>query len=195
VVVRPPDTSPYRDFTVFPHDTDAELGTHQTPYRHQVIGTEALSYGRGTQRLLAYPRDPFRLHVVASVSEQVQGFSLDGHRWRLEPRSRGSTIVATQAVGAREVFTAQPLGGAGGEGHLPGDYVYGDSRGPYRDAGVWGVLSVLPHHESGLAPLRGTSRLTVLSAGVAGGAAVVFLLVVVLSARRRSRFDAALTMG
>jgi hypothetical protein len=195
VVVRPPDGSPYRDFTVFPHDTDAELGTHQMPYRHEVIGTEALSYGRGTQRLLAYPRDPIRLHVVAAVSEQVQAFSLDGHRWRREPDAAGSTIVATQAIGAREVVTAVPLGGAGGEEHLPGDYVYGDSRGPYREAGVWGVLRVLPHHERGLAPLRGTSRFTVLSAGVAVGAAVAFLLLVVLSARRRSRWAARRTMA
>jgi hypothetical protein len=195
VVVRPPGGSPYRDMTVFPHDTDAEMGTHQMPYRHAVIGTEALSYGRGTQRLLAYAGDPMRLHVVAASSEQIQAFSLDGHRWRREPDAPGSTIVDTQALGAREVLTAEPLGGAGGESHLPGDYVYGDSRGPYRDAGVWGVLRVLPHHEKGLAPLVDSSRLTVLSAGAGAGAAVLLAGLLLMTARRRSRRPAGLPPG
>jgi hypothetical protein len=34
--------------------------------------------------------------------------------------------------------------GAGGRDHLPGDYLYGDHREPYRDAGLWGILRVLP---------------------------------------------------
>jgi FtsP/CotA-like multicopper oxidase with cupredoxin domain len=185
VVVDPPGAAPYRDMTVFPHDTDAELGTHQMPYRHGVIGTEALSYGRGTQRLMAYAGDALRLHVVAAVSEQLQGFSLDGHRWRREPDARGSTVVATQAVGGREIFTAEPLGGAGGEEHLPGDYAYGDTRGPYIDAGVWGVLHVVTQKQDGLAPLDRTSNLarrSALALAVAG-----FLLLLGLAWRSRAR--------
>jgi hypothetical protein len=155
------------------------------PYRHAVIGTEALSYGRGTQRLLAYPGDPLRLHVVAAVSEQIQSFSLDGHRWRREPEARGSTIVATQALGGREVLTAEPLGGAGGEEHLPGDYVYGDSRGPYRDAGVWGVLRVLSGPQDGLEPLDQASHLARRAALAL--AVVGFLVLLLLAWRSRTR--------
>ena len=188
VVVRPPHGPAYRDLTVFPHDTDGELGTHQMPYRHQVVGTEALSYVRGTQVLLAYPGDPLRLHVVAAVSEQLQGFSLDGHRWPREPGAPGSAVVATQALGGREVMTAEPLGGAGGEAHLPGDYVYGASRGPYRDAGVWGVLRVLPKHGSGLSPLnRPSSR-----PGIAVAVVALLVLLLVLGggwSRTRKRAD------
>jgi FtsP/CotA-like multicopper oxidase with cupredoxin domain len=153
VVVLPPHGPAYRDLTVFPQDTDGELGTHQMPYRHEVIGTEALSYGHGTQVLRAYAGDPVRLHVVAAVSEQLQGFELDGHRWPREPGARGSSVVSAQAYGGREVLTVVPLGGAGGEEHLAGDFVFGDTRGPYRDAGVWGVLRVLAHHQSGVQPL------------------------------------------
>ena len=191
VVVLPPQGPSYRDFTVFPHDTDGELGTHQMPYRHEVIGTEALSYGNGTQVLLAYTGDPVRLHVVAAVSEQLQGFSLDGHRWPREP-ARGSTVVSTQALGAREVVTAVPLGGAGGEAHLPGDYVYGDTRGPYRDAGVWGVLRVLSHHRSGLRPLSGTASAWPL--GAAALAVVLVLGVIVGLVARRSRSRSAVVI-
>jgi hypothetical protein len=187
VAVHPPDGSPYRDLTVFPHDSDGELGTHQMPYRHQVIGTEAMSYGRGTQVLLAYPGDPIRMHVVAAVSEQLQGFSLDGHRWPREPGATGSTVVATQGYGGREVVTAVPLGGAGGEEHLPGDYVYGDTRGPYRDAGVWGVLRVLPSHQSSLASLSGSSRGSQLLLLGVGGFVVLVGLGVLWTRRSRSR--------
>jgi hypothetical protein len=189
--VHPPDGSPYRDLTVFPHDTDGELGTHQMPYRHQVIGTEAMSYGRGTQLLLAYPGDPIRVHVVAAVSEQLQGFSLDGHRWPREPGAKGSTVVATQGYGGREVLTAVPLGGAGGEEHLPGDYVYGDTRGPYRDAGVWGVLRVLPSHQSALASLQGSSRGPVLVLVLVGGFLLLLALAVLGTRRSRSRSASA----
>jgi hypothetical protein len=192
VVVRPPQGPPYRDFTVFPHDTDGELGTHQMPYRHEVIGTEALSYGHGTQVLLAYAGDPVRLHVVAAVSEQLQGFSLDGHRWPREP-ARGSTVVATQALGAREVVTAVPLGGAGGEAQLPGDYVYGDTRGPYRDAGVWGVLRVLSRHRSGLRPLSGTASSWPLRTAVLAAVLVLGILVGLWARRSRSRSRAVIS--
>ena len=156
------------------------------PYRHDVIGTEALSYGHGTQSLMAYAGDPMRMHVVAAVSEQVQSFSLDGHRWHLEPRAKGSNIVATQAIGAREVLTIVPLGGAGGEAHLPGDFVYGDSRGPYRDAGVWGVLHVYPRHQPGLAPLSSGPGLRIAALAV-GALALLLLVLSAVYLRSRSR--------
>lgn len=38
----------------------------------------------------------------------------------------------------------RPEGGAGGTAQLPGDYLYGDHREPYREAGRWGILRVLP---------------------------------------------------
>jgi hypothetical protein len=153
VVVLPPGHPPYRDFTVFPQDSDGDLGTHAMPYRHQVLGVQAMSYRQGQQHLEAYPGDRMRMHVVAAVSEQVQGFALDGHRWPLEPGAHGTNVVAAQAIGGRETLTIEPLGGAGGEARLPGDYVYGDTRSPYRDAGEWGVLHVLRLRSSGLAPM------------------------------------------
>jgi hypothetical protein len=35
-------------------------------------------------------------------------------------------------------------GGAGGLEGLPGDYLYGDHREPYREAGLWGTFRVYP---------------------------------------------------
>lgn len=33
--------------------------------------------------------------------------------------------------------------GAGGPAQAPTDYVYGDHREPYQEAGLWGILRVL----------------------------------------------------
>jgi len=41
-----------------------------------------------------------------------------------------------------EAITLIPLGGAGGELQLPGDYLYGDGREPFFEAGMWGLLRV-----------------------------------------------------
>src|SRR5205085_2894506 len=141
VVVRPQHGSAYRDLTLFMQDGDGDLGTHQMPYRHNVIGTEAISYQRSprTPTLMAYVGDAIRLHVIGAASEQEQGFSLDGHRWPLEPGAPGSAVVAAVGVGGFETQTIVPVGGAGGEGHRPGRYEYTDTRGPYRDAGIRGV--------------------------------------------------------
>jgi len=184
VVVRPPGHPAYRDFTVFPHDSDGDLGTHAMPYRHQVLGVQAMSYRQGQQVLEAYPSDPVRMHVVAAVSEQVQGFALDGHRWPLEPGAHGTNVVAAEAIGGRESFTIEPLGGAGGEQHLPGDFLFGDTRAPYRDAGEWGVLRVLPSRAPDLASLSGDSHRALFALL---GSAVIGALVLVHAGRSRRR--------
>jgi FtsP/CotA-like multicopper oxidase with cupredoxin domain len=186
VVVHPPERPAYRDFTVFPQDSDGDLGTHAMPYRHEVLGMQAMSYRQGQQVLEAYPGDPMRMHVVAAVSEQVQGFALDGHRWPLEPGAHGTNVVAAQAVGGRETFTIEPLGGAGGEARLSGDFVFGDTRGPYRDAGEFGVLRVLPSHVAGLAPLSSSSR-PAWALALAGLLGVLVMVSTGMAATRRRR--------
>ena len=46
--------------------------------------------------------------------------------------------------GLEAVKTIHLLGGAGGLAALAGDYRYGAERGAYFEAGMWGVLRVLP---------------------------------------------------
>jgi hypothetical protein len=54
-------------------------------------------------------------------------------------------------LGGLAAATLQLADGAGGVGHAPGDYIYGDHREPYRDAGLWGLFRV---HSPGASGVR-----------------------------------------
>ena len=90
----------------------------------------------------AYVGDSVRINVLVPFSEQTQVFSLEGHRWPLEPGRAGSDILSSIQIAGLEAVTLIPAHGAGGELGLPGDYLYGDHREPYREAGLWGLFRV-----------------------------------------------------
>jgi Adenylate and Guanylate cyclase catalytic domain len=92
----------------------------------------------------AYAGDSVRLHVLAPWSEQSHVFSVEGHRWPAEPGLRGTPLRSSSQLGALDALTLHLDGGAGGPDHLTGTYLLGDHREPYRDAGQWGLLRVLP---------------------------------------------------
>ncbi len=155
--VHPPNAPSYRDFTLLLQDEDPVIGTHIMPYSEQVSGVVGINYMRAaepahaagatgaaapgppTPRLEAYTGDPLRIHVLAPYNEQSHVFALEGHAWRQEPRP-GANLLSAVKIGALETVTIIPVGGAG----APGDYQYGDQRLPYREAGLWGLLRVLP---------------------------------------------------
>ena len=75
----------------------------------------------------------------------------------------GSDLLSSVQVGALEAITIVPEYGAGGRAGFPGDYVYGDHREPYREAGLWGIFRVhVPGvADSGLLPLGPTTTGTI----------------------------------
>lgn len=179
-VVTAPGRKPYRDFTVFMQDEDEAIGNHRMPYTVHVGGTVGLNYrnapladrirgvdgtvygGSGTvppttPMLEAYAGDPIALHVVSPWSEQSQVFSVENHEWTIEPRLPGSNVVSSQQIGGLESLTM--TFSAGGDEQLPGDYLYGDHREPYREAGLWGILRVYPRGERAtVRPLSAAGR-------------------------------------
>ncbi|MDP8928011.1 MAG: multicopper oxidase domain-containing protein, partial [Actinomycetota bacterium] len=192
VDVAPRDGPAYRDVTLFLQDEDPGIGTHRMPYTERVRGAVGINYraapladrlasdpdpatvfsgaGRGdpqTPLVEAYAGDPVRLHVLAPWSEQAQVFAVDGHRWPFEPGRAGTPLVSAVQLGGLEAITL-PLE-AGGPKQLPGDYLYGSHREPYREAGLWGIFRVydrcLPAGE-GLQRLAG-------AAGCGGGVAAL----------------------
>jgi hypothetical protein len=172
VDVHPPIGPSFRDFTLFFQDEDEIIGTAVMPYSEFVDGVVGLNYRKeplvgqaqslaeafqsalhgepATPLLEAYTRDAIRLHVLVPFSEQAHVFTLEGHQWRLETGQPGSDLVSSLQVGALEAITIQPLGGAGGALGLPGDYLYGDHREPFREAGLWGLMRVYAVDEAGV---------------------------------------------
>ena len=110
-----------------------------------------------TPLIEAVSGDPVKIHVLVPFSEQSHVLTIEGHPWPVEPGKQGSDMLSAVQIGALEAITIQPHGGAGGRTGLPGDYLYGDHREPYRQAGIWGIFRVLPegNAEGRLQPLPG----------------------------------------
>src|SRR5439155_7239163 len=89
-----------------------------------------------TPLLEAYVGDPVKAHILVPFSEQAHVFSLEGHRWPFEPGRPGSALLSGYQIGGLETLNIALADGAGGRARLPGDYLYGDHREPYREAGL-----------------------------------------------------------
>jgi hypothetical protein len=166
------DGEQWRDAVVFMQDSDEGIGTHRMPYTTAIRGAAGLNYGLGptAPKLDAYAGEPLRIHVVAPWSEQVQVFALEGHRWPIEPRMSGSTLVGSTAIGGLESLTLVPVGGAGGEAHLPGTYTFGNHREAYREAGIEGALVVHDACRERVAELPPLVAVAAACGGGGGGA-------------------------
>ncbi|HUF33916.1 MAG TPA: multicopper oxidase domain-containing protein [Acidimicrobiales bacterium] len=196
-VVTDPDGRSWRDVVLFLHDEDDAIGSHRMPYTRVVRGATGINYGGGSDGPTVEARvgDPLRFHVLAPWSEQVQVFSVEGHRWPIEPAMAGSSLVESLAIGGMESISVVPEGGAGGPSRLAGTYWFGNHREPYRDAGQSGQLVVHGRcaEVPGLALLPGSPRCGAGRSPVHGvvlvGAALSGALVlgVLLSSRRHRR--------
>lgn len=167
VTIHPVEGKPFRDYTLFMQDEDPVIGTAVMPYTQQVQGIVGLNYqaepfqkrldqnkdiskifwsdvhGDPTTPLIeAFAGDAVKLHVIVPFSEQAHVFTVEGHEWQLEPGLLGTRVLSSIQVGGLEAISIQLQGGAGGQLQLPGDYVYGDHREPYREAGLWGLFRV-----------------------------------------------------
>jgi FtsP/CotA-like multicopper oxidase with cupredoxin domain len=202
------DGRAYRDFTLLFHDADEGIGTHRMPYSEHVRNEVGVNYHAAplgarplvdavqgpvtTPRLDAYAGDAVQIHVLAPASEQTQVFSIEGHRWPLEPNRPGSNLVSSVALGGLAAETVVPEGGAGGSARLAGDYLYGDHREPFRQAGMWGLFSVRSRCvvTNALRPLAGSSGCGASAAGATATFGISMLVasaIVGLAARRRRR--------
>ncbi|MCA1552749.1 MAG: hypothetical protein LC737_00060 [Chloroflexi bacterium] len=164
--VLPASGSAYRDFALFMQDEDEVIGTAIMPYSEHVEGIVGLNYlaerldarlaknddpsrvfrsdvhgDPSTPLLEAFAGDHVKVHVLVPYSEQAHVFTLENHQWPLEPGHSGSDQRRSQQVGAFEAITIA-LESAGGRARLPGDYLYGDHREPFREVGLWGLFRV-----------------------------------------------------
>ena len=101
------------------------------------------------------PETQYAVHVMVPFSEQNHVFSIEGHRWPFEPMMEGTNLISSAQVGA--VGKLEIAFDAGGPSRMPGEYLYGDHRLPYREAGLWGLFRVLRpgDQDAALMPLGG----------------------------------------
>jgi len=211
VDAHPPDATPYRDFTLLFEDEDAGIGTHRMPYTEQVDGTVGINYRKEpfagrlainpdpstvmraliggdpkTPLIRSFTGDAVRLHVLAPWSEQAQVFSVEGHSWASMPGTPGSAVVSSTQLSGLDSLTLDLT--AGGPARQPGDFVYGDHREPYRQAGLWGIFRVRSRCRLPIRPLQGScSRHTPPLVADAAVAAAITVAATALTTRRRRR--------
>ncbi|HRW46161.1 MAG TPA: multicopper oxidase domain-containing protein, partial [Caldilinea sp.] len=167
----------FREYVGLLSDEDDVIGQNQMPYPTVVQGFTGLNYvaeafadrlgvnadpalvfaspvhGDPANLLQAHLGDAVRLRVGKPWGTQGQVFGIEGHRWPLEPNMAGSNLIASKSFRSGEAFDMLLHDGAGGQAGAPGDYFFGDMRAPFQEAGVWGLLRVLPGQATGVLPL------------------------------------------
>jgi hypothetical protein len=196
VDVHPTVGPAYRDAALFFQDADAGIGTHRMPYTRHVEGVAGINYGSAPLRdrlvtnpnpaqvfssgvhgdpatpvIRANPGDLVAVHVLAPSSAQEQVFSIEGHSWGVEPGRPGTPAVSSQHFGGLTAATVAVYA------QQPGDYVYGDHRQPYTEAGMWGIFRVQPCDENHQG--RALSALG-SGCGAAGGSSSALVAVILL---------------
>ncbi len=181
VDVRNPDLpgGGFRDVALLFHDDDHKMNRDVMPYRVEVRGIRGINYRAEPfeERLLedavvsrifktglshtdprttliqATVSDPVHLHVLGSFGHHPHVFSIDGHRFPFEPSRPEAMHLYSRTFGTRSNLDIILEHGAGGILGAPGDYLYGDQRNPFLEAGLWGIMRVSPDSEARVLPL------------------------------------------
>jgi hypothetical protein len=100
--------------------------------------------------------DPIRLRVVDPAGHpRNHGFTVSGHDWLINPWvcNSESTVMGWNQFSENRVGSSSAIGPArhlnivttaGGDFHVPGDYLYRTQEGFMFSAGLWGLLRVHP---------------------------------------------------
>lgn len=109
-----------------------------------------------TPKFLTFAGDPVVWRLGIGASDQFHVFGIGGHVFPLEPNmwnggsDKRSQLLPSRSYTAGETADIELVGGAGGTTRATGDYLYGDFRQDFTEAGMWGIFKVLPTF--GLAP-------------------------------------------
>jgi FtsP/CotA-like multicopper oxidase with cupredoxin domain len=129
------------------------LGLNQTPPNPNAPFGQAFSSSRfgdpATPIFRAFAGDPIVFRLGIGASDQFNTFSVSGHVFPQDPNmwnggsDQRSQLLSARSLTAGETAEIELVGGAGGTIRADGDYLYGDARQPFTEAGVWGILRVL----------------------------------------------------
>lgn len=118
--------------------------TKATPTGPFALAFSSVQHGDpDTPVFRANSSDPVVFRVGVGASDQLHSFTVGGHSFPLEPGIDHSRMMAARTITAGETIDAK-LGRAGGRSGYTGDFLFADARMPFAQAGMWGILRVLP---------------------------------------------------
>ena len=158
----------FKDVALIFYDNDPIMNRDVMPYTRDVTGVRGINLRAEpfVERLAenkdmslvfktgsghADPRTPIieakvgeqiRVHVMGGPGQQPHVFSVDGHRFPFDISRPHNSHFASRQFGPFVTIDAVLDGGAGGTIHATGDYMYGDQRIPFMEAGLWGIIRV-----------------------------------------------------
>jgi len=175
-----------REFVALFSDEDRQIGQSAMPYPVEVNRFAGISYSHEplNQRdiingpasvfdssLWGDPRhvvtvaqgQPLVYRVAAPWGNQMHVPTLEGHRFPLEPRMRGSEFLYNDVLAPGMSFDWFFEGGAGA-GVGDGDFLFLDRRQPFLEWGLWHIVRVVDDASAlGTERVHGTDTVKVLS--------------------------------
>ena len=175
----------FREMVVLLQDQDPRMGQDTMPYPTKASGFSGINFSaapfesrldvakasdvfssavHGDPRpvLRAHAGDPVTFRVAQPWGEQLHVFGVSGHQWPAQPHMNGCEHVSSALIGPGVSFDASLVDGAGAGIGAAGDYLFANMRQPFQEAGMWGLLRVLPATDASLPPLP-------IAGGGAGG--------------------------
>lgn len=166
----------FREVVALFADEDPRIGGNDMPYPQDVSGFTGMSYSSsplwdrdyennpsrvfatalfGDPRVVlrAHRGDPVRMRVAMPWGEQAHSFFVEGHRWPMEPLLSGSEQIGYFNFVPGYAFEVPLTEGAGSGIDATGDYLFGDGRVPFLEAGLWGILRIFAPGQGGILPL------------------------------------------
>ena len=123
----------------------AQVGASNDPY----VFSSVAHGDPPTPLLKAYVGDPVVIRQVG-LDEQVGDLRITGHRFAEERFSPNGVLTDAGTAGISEKMDYVIEGGAGGDRHLPGDYLYYAGKTQNLESGAWGIFRVMNTlHSSG----------------------------------------------
>jgi hypothetical protein len=113
------------------------IGTSNDPY----VFSSVAHGDPPTPLLRAYVGDPVVIRQVG-LDEQVGDLRITGHRFAEELYNPNGVLTDAGTAGISEKMDYVIEGGAGGDRHLPGDYLYYSGRSLEMESGAWGIFRV-----------------------------------------------------
>jgi manganese oxidase len=114
------------------------VGTSNDPY----VFSSVAHGDPPTPLLKAYVGDPVVIRQVG-LDEQVGDLRITGHRFAEERFDPNAPLTDAGTAGISEKMDYVIEGGAGGDRHLPGDYLYYSGRNVELESGAWGIFRVM----------------------------------------------------